>query len=949
MTFTTPLALLLLLLIPVIVWIGWQPPERGGDRWGRPRSGWASLLLRLFIFVLLVGGLAGAQWVQAVDDLAVLFLVDDSDSMTPDQAAAAEQFVREAVATMDPDDRAGVVLFGSNALVEQPVRSFAAASDLPPFASQTQRLNTDLAEALRLGLGLLPSGAARRMVVLSDGAATTGDAAAAADLAAASGVVVDTVLLPRPTAGSEVVLEQVRAPARVGPGETFRLQVAATSTVATDAILRVLGGGAVLAEETVTLQPGGNNFVVRLTAADPEFSRYRVQLVPAAGTDTFPQNNELAAFTQAADTPRILLVAGESDAPDAPPDEAAQLRLALEAGGLQVTEATVADLPPTVGQLAGFAGVVLANVNARDLSPRQLETLESYVRDLGGGLVVVGGPDSYGMGGYFDTPLEDALPVSMQIEDDERFPSVSLALVLDRSGSMAVNEGGLAKIQLATEGAVRAAQLLNEGDEMTVIPVDTVAADIVGPFAAEDRADNIGAIRQIGAGGGGIFMRTGLEAAAETLSASDKQVKHIIVLADGADAEEKEGVPDLIRELGEQGITVSMVSIGDGPDTQWLQQMAEIGNGRFHFTNRAANLPQIFTQETAAIQRSYLVEERFFPEQLVESEIMSGIEETPPLYGYVATSPKRTAEVILETPQGDPLLATWQYGLGRSAAWTSDATGRWAVDWVEWPGFATFWTQLLRATSGRDSGRVLEGVVTYNDETATLTVDAIDESGAFLNDLNLIATVVDPAGKATALALDPVAPGQYRASFTPSTEGAYFIGVGSPEEGGGERVGTTTGWVLGYSPEYRDLSSNPTLLASLTDVTGGRILAPVGGEGPGPDAVFARDLAAAPASQPLWPWLVLAAVLLVAGRYCPASSIGQPARRRARPGHVGRALAARARRRAGPQRVDVPALPGQGARRPAAPGGGRATVQLAARRASGPYRGRAEGALDRTA
>ncbi len=889
MSFTTPVALLLLAALPLVAWWVWPAGSRRSGPRPRPRSGWVGLVLRLLILALLVLSLAGAQLARAVDDLAVVFLVDGSDSMSRESAAAAEAFVRQAVGAMGPDDRAGIVLFGANALVEQPLRRFDSADDLPPFASQPGRLHTDLAEALRLSLALLPADAARRVVVLSDGAATTGDTAEAARLAAASGVSVDTVYLPRPAAPNEVIVRNVAAPARVGQGETFRLEIAAESTTATPATLRVLGDGAVVYEEDVQLQPGANNFVVRLAAAAPAFARYRVQLSPPAAADTFPQNNELAAFTEITGQPRVLIVAADptANAPDeAALDEAAQLSVALAASGLTVERATPATLPPTPGDLADYAGVILVNVNARDLSPRRMAALQAYVRDLGGGLTAVGGPDSFGMGGYFDTPLEEALPVDMQIQDEERFPSVSLVLVIDRSGSMTAEEDGVTKIQLAAEGAVRALQLLNQNDEMTLITVDEAPDAIIGPVTAANRDEAIEQMRRLGAGGGGIYVRAGLAAAAEALDGSANEVRHIIVLADGADAEQKEGVPELIGELTAQGVTVSMVSIGRGPDTPWLQQMAELGNGRFHVTDQAANLPQIFTQETAAIQRTYLVEERFFPTQVSSSPILAGIRETPALYGYVATSPKATAQVVLETQQSDPLLAQWQYGLGRSLAWTSDATGRWAQEWVRWGGFATFWNQAARWTFGGRLAGGLVAAVRPNGEQARLTVDAQDESGAFRNGLALTANVVGPTGETQTLELRPTAPGRYEASFTPQTEGAYFIGVGTTAGGettadgrrptaDGEEpsssgqpsvVGgpqTTAGWVLGYSPEYAELSGNPALLASLAAQTGGRALDTAEGTAPGPAAVFAHDLAAAPAAQPIWPWLTLAAALLL--------------------------------------------------------------------------------------
>ena len=824
---------------------------------------------------LVILSLAGAQLVRAVDDLAVIFLVDVSDSMGPENIATAEQFVREATAGMEPNDRAGVILFGGNALVEQPLQPGDTSGELPPFASQPTRIATDLAEAIRLSLALFPPDAARRLVILSDGAATTGDTTGAARLAAASGMSIDTVHLSRPAAEEEIVLREVRAPARVNQGEIFRLEVSAESAAATEATLRVLGNGVVVYEEPVRLQPGTNNFIVRLRAGEPAFARYRVQLSADGAADTYPQNNELAAFTEITGPPRVLVVAAEGvdENGDPLPDEAAQLVEALAASGLPVDRATPGSLSPALGDLAGYAAVVLVNVNARDLSPRKMEALQAYTRDLGGGLVVVGGPDSYGVGGYFGTPLEEALPVTMQIEDQERFPAVSMVLVIDRSGSMAATEGGVTKIQLAAEGAVRALELLNDFDEMTIIPVDEAPDEIIGPVTAANRDEAIDRMRRMGAGGGGIFVRTGLEAAADVLAGSTNPVKHIIVLADGADAEQQEGVPELIEQLAAEGITVSMVSIGAGPDTPWLQEMAALGGGRFHFTDQAANLPQIFTQETVAIQRNYVIEERFFPTQTAGHPILTGIDATPPLYGYVGTSRRATAQTPLVTHLEDPLLATWQYGLGRSVAWTSDATARWARDWVPWEGFATFWNQAVRWSFGTRPAGGLSAAVRLDGEVAVLTVDA-QVDGQYLSDLNLSANVVGPAGETQTVELQPVAPGRYEGTFAPAVDGAYFIGVGTVDDGRQTTDGsldcglssancslqTTTGWVLGYSPEYATLDDNPALLASLAEMTGGRVLA-AGGDSTA--AVFAHDLDAPPARQPIWPWLTLAATLLL--------------------------------------------------------------------------------------
>ena len=850
MQFAAPLALLLLLSLPYFFWLARlqvAPPPSVRH--------WTSMGLRLLIVLLIVLSLAGAQVVRAADELAVVFLLDGSDSITIQQRNEAEDYVREAIEQMGPNDQAAVVVFGAGALVERPM---SALAELAPITSAPQGLHTNMTEAIRLGMALFPAGSARRLVILSDGANTVGQPLEAARLAQAAGIQIDFVSLSGDEEGAppEAWIEEVNAPTRVVRGENFSVSVTAFSNTNMDAVLRVLDNGSIVHEADVRLQAGNNNFSVPLQATEQEFARYTVELTPAL--DGIYQNNRLAAFTEIVGPPRILLVAGDTDESGAA-DEAALLVEALQGAGLSVERVSTPELPGTLPQLSNFSSIILVNVNARDVHPRKMEALQSYVRDLGGGLVAVGGPQSYGMGGYFRTPLEETLPIEMQIKDQDRFPSVSIAIVIDRSGSMGLPEGGLTKIQLANEAAVRVVELLNDFDEITVIPVDTIPSNVVGPVIADDKESIVDAIRQIGAGGGGINVRTGLEAAAEAMAQSSNQVRHIIILADGNDSNEQEGVPQLLEGLVAQGVTVSMVAIGDGKDVPWLQRMAQLGEGRFHLTLEAANLPQIFTQETTSIQRTYLVEERFFPTLVNLSPILSGIRQTPPLYGYVGASPKATAQVILETHLGDPLLATWQYGLGRAVAWTSDASGRWAVDWVRWDGFPRFWAQTVRWTVRQGAENNVETVVALQGTEALVTVDTRRADGGFFNNLQMMANVVGPDGAVTGLTLQQTAPGRYEGVFQPEREGAYLLGLAGTAESDGEEnvIAQTSGWVLGYSPEYRQIQSNEVLLQSVAGLTDGREISA------DPAAAFTHNLPAESTTRPIWPWLMLLAVLLL--------------------------------------------------------------------------------------
>ncbi len=863
MRFATPIAFILLLFLPYFIWLG--RPRKGKVKW---RDG-ASLGLRLFILLLLILSLAGTEIVKASDDVAVVFLLDRSDSIGLDQSARAEEFIRRALEIKGLTDQSAVVVFGSNALVDQPM---SANLDMAPITSIPDSLNTDYGQAIRLGMALLPTGSTRRLLLLSDSLPNQGDSLEAAKLAAASGVEIDTLYLAQDGTGPEVLLSEVDAPTKVSQGEIFNIEITVVSSDNVPATLRVINRGRLLHEAEIHLRRGDNFFTVPLQSITPEFARYEVQI--ETQIDTYYQNNRLASFTEIAGPPKILLISEEERMDEAGnflPDEAAQLQEALEATGLIVERSSPALSPAGLADLGSYDSVLLANVNAKSLSQRKIEALKSYVQDLGGGLVVIGGPESFGMGGYFQTPLEEILPVDMNIKDQQRFPSVSIALVIDRSGSMAAAEGGVAKIQLAAEGAARVVELLNDFDEITIIAIDTEADAIIGPTLVAEREDIIVRIRQIGAGGGGIFVRTGLEAAAKALEGSTNQVKHIILLADGADSEQKEGVPALIEELTEEGVTVSTVSIGAGPDVAWLQDMAEVGDGRFHLTDRAANLPQIFTQETTFVQRSYLVEEPFFPElggslfssrhALIKAMESAGIVRLPPLNGYVGTSPKATAQLLLETHLGDPLLAVWENGLGRTAAWTSDTSGRWAANWVTWPGFAPFWSNVIRWSIQEERGTALETMVNLQGEEAQIVVDVRDENNQYLNKLLVEATIVTPDGDPQLTQLQQVSPGQYAGSFKPTEEGAYLIRVEGKSLPGETISGQTSGWVLGYSPEYASLESDPQGLDQIAQLTGGRSLS-IEDES-APAAVFEDHRGGVATVRPIWPWLVGLAILLL--------------------------------------------------------------------------------------
>lgn len=846
MQFATPAALLLALTIPFFIWYGLPrlPYRRRRDT--------ASLILRLIIVALIILSLAGLQTVQASDKLAVVFLVDASDSLDTAARTQAEQYIREAMARMTTDDRGGVVVFGKNALVERPV---STVKEFSGITSTPVRLDTNIAEAIRLGLAMFPADAARRLVILSDGIETLGSAVEAARLAAAIGVQIDIVPLrrsPRP----EVLITDLRLPTTVNQGEEFDLGVTIESQVATPANVTVLSRGTVVYSVTLNLEAGVKSYVLpSIRVPQQGFTDLQVRVDPlnAEQTDTFYQNNELAGFVEVTGPPRVLIIAQR-------PEEAAALLPAMRAAGLTVDIQAPADLPIGIAPLAAYKAVVLANVPATDLTEQRMRVLQSYVRDLGGGLVVIGGPDSYGVGGYYQTPLEETLPVEMQLKDQLRIPRLTIVYVIDRSGSMEVSSpSGVTNLELAKEAARRSINFLFERDRAGVLSFDSNPQWLVPIQFVSNRAamiQQIGALRP----GGGTDIYAAVQELLRTLPSDPSTLKHVILLTDGG--ADPSGIVETVRIMNEQhGITVTSIGIGLGIPP-FMQEIARVGKGTYYNLMDVQNIPQIFAAETVLATRSYIIEEAFLPVLTANSPIMRGIDSVPPLLGYVATTAKPTATVILTAPvQGydDPLLASWQYGLGRVVAWTSDATGRWAQQWTAWEGFQRFWSQVIRSTILEGLNSSLEARVEQRNGRSVLIVEARDDQGAFLNGLNLNASVVDPSLGGQGITLRQVAPGRYEAEFDANREGAYFIRVagaqGSAEAGLG--VAQTTGWVLSYSPEYRLRDTDTLLLEKIAELTGGRNIAD------STERAFRRDVQEVRGAASLAPWLLLLALLLL--------------------------------------------------------------------------------------
>ncbi|HEX8228898.1 MAG TPA: VWA domain-containing protein [Chloroflexia bacterium] len=842
LSFSRPLVLLLLLLlVPLTVYLSRTSLaflRRGARRW--------SLGLRLAIVVLLVLSLAGAGITRADQRLSVVYLLDRSDSVSAEAQAQQAAYVSQAIAELREGDAAGVIVFGSGALVDRPV---VADKTVPDLASAPSTTYSNLAEALRLGLAVAPGDTARRLVLISDGRENLGSAEWSARLAGANGVAIDVVPLPAAT-GPEVWVESLRAPSPVRENERVALQLGISSSVDTTATLLISLDGTPLSTQEVRLVRGTNSYVQTLPPAVRGFHTYSVQVVAPTGTDTRSENNRYSAFSLVLGKPRVLIVEGKEG-------EAEALRAAI-APSVDSDVLPPASMPTGIADLAGYDGIVLVNVPASSLTTSGLESLQVAVRDLGKGLVVVGGDESYAAGGYWRTPLEEMLPVDLNLPSKLDIPSVGMVLVIDRSGSMGVghvlNGVGVTKLSLAKEAAYQAVAQLSGKDYVGVIAFDSEATWAVelqplgDPTQFHDRIQGISL-------GGGTHIYSGLHPAVQSLIASKARSKHIVVLTDGiSEGGDYEG---LLKQMEANDITLSSVAVGSEADEAFLQNLATVGKGRFYSTEDGNALPQIFAHESHIAARSYLIEHPFAPARTSPSAILDGLGGLPTLQGYVGTSPKPTGQVALVSDAGDPVLAQWQYGLGRVVAWTSDAKGQWATDWVAWPDFPRFWTQALRWSTGAEAGNLLQPRVEWEGGTARVSVDAAQPDGSLISDLTVGAQVVGPDLVTSTLSLKQTAAGRYEGTFPATEEGAYLLQVRGASEQIGS-VGQTLGMVVPYSPEYRGAPTDSGLLARLAALTGGRVLSL-----DNPSASLEHNLPPARSTSDLWPLLLFLAILLL--------------------------------------------------------------------------------------
>jgi len=809
--FTRPWGFAFMAAAPWIWWMsvaGYAGLSRG--------RGTVALLVRLTLLGTFAMALAGPRSVRTSDVLAVVYAVDVSDSVGEEARDAALEFMVRTASEKPEADRAGLVVFGRDAGVEFPPRPRLVFEG--SVTRRVSRDGTDLEKALSLAAAVLPEEHAGRIVLVTDGVETEGALGRVLDDLRSRGVPVD-VLEWGYEFPQEVWLERLDLPRSVKVGEAYEASVVLSSLQDGSGRLVLRENGQEIFADEVEFTAGKNRFSLPLRLRGPGYYEYLARIEVPPGRDGWAENNIAVGHLYLEGEGRVLLVTD----PSGDPRDWRELERALKGAERLVERTESYDFPRDAMSLMPYDCVVLANVPADTFDAVQQEALRSAVFNQGTGFLMVGGKNSFGPGGYNRTPVEEALPVTMDVSQRKVMPKGALAIVLHTCEFAAGNTWG-------KEIAKAAMRVLSKEDEVGILVYTwdnrgTGAKWLfpLTPAAEYDRLVTLINKAEIGdMPDFGTTMRMGLAG----LQASDAAARHMIIISDG---DPQPPSPALLRQFVSAQTSVSTVAINPhgGQDISIMNGIASATGGRYYFAEDAEELPSIFIKEAKTLRRSMIQNKDFTPTVEFPSPVLKGIDALPELHGYVLTTPKPRAATILEGPEEedlDPVLATWRYGLGKTAAFTSDLSPNWGRDWIQWGRFRAFVKQLMIDVSRVKGEGSLQVRTRAEGMRAAIIVEDFKREASFMD---VRASVSGPGGRIETVPLRQTGPRRYEGTFALSGKGQYQVaveGTGPGGEEGRRRERAIGGFTVPYSPEYLRFRSNPRTLARIVERTGGRYL-----------------------------------------------------------------------------------------------------------------------------
>lgn len=860
--FDSPSSLLIALVAIPLVWWGWRNLTA--------MSPWRRALvcaLRALVVLAIAFTLAQPKWLERGENLTVVLLVDRSQSISHQAEQAALDYLRKA--TDRPEDRqrldrVGVINIGAQARVAQAVD---VATVLDPGTTIEQRSATNLEHGVRLGLAIAPPDTATRFVLVSDGNETFGNVLAATEIARANGIPIDVLKIVYDY-DREVLFERLVAPSMAREGEpiTLRFMLRANkpatgriSLYHNDEILDASPDDDSTNSIPVSLDEGLNVRSVTLPVDFRGPQRFRAVFeADDPIDDSIVSNNRADAVVIVGGEGRVLVVHSQ-------PEETASLRAAMADAEIEIDTAQPHELTSDLLFLSGYDGIILANVPLHSFGAGVDAALRRYVHDVGGGLIMLGGPDSMGAGGWIDSEVAKALPVRLDPPEKKQMPKGALVCIMH---SCEIPQGNY----WGQQCAIAAVESLSRLDEAGIIDFNwnvggpAGGANWVFPLQpVGDKGAAIAAIRNMNMGDMPDFTPS-MQAALTALQKSRSGQKHVIIISDGDPQPPSQA---LLNQFVASKISISTIlTAGHGTpsDVQNMAMVARQTGGTAYNPTSPNQLPRIFIKEAMIVRRSLIVEGEVYQaihEPSGRPGPFSGTwTSLPPVLGYVLSSPRPgyAPEIVSNFGDRDPIMAHWQYGLGKSVVFTSDATSRWGQGWVDWGQFQGFWERIVRWSMRPVTPTNIQQTTRLDGNRATLEVNVLGEDNQFANFGRISGLVLSPGLDEQVINLQQVGPGKWRGEYKVDSEGSWVANL-IYETNDGERHSIQTGVSVPYSPEFKTLKNNDPLMTSVADGTFGRILP----SDPTKADLFNREGLEVPRSlSDLWPlFAILASILFL--------------------------------------------------------------------------------------
>jgi uncharacterized membrane protein len=800
-------------LLAPLIWLGLRNLAALG-----PLRRVLAIVLRCLVVIILIALLAQPMLTRTSKRMTLIAVIDRSQSIPANLQKDALDYLSHALADKAARDQLAIV----------DVAEAASISKLPGGDTAIRQRNTTLtgqqsklADGIQMAMAIAPPDTAIRILLVSEGNETGGDLKEAARIAAANKIPID-VLPIHYSYDNEVIFKRLAAPTKARSGQTIQLRFILNSTtnVRGKLLLNLNGEPVDLVPDSpeiavaVDLKPGTNVETVSIPVGTYGIHEFEAIFMPdEPWQDRIVQNNRASAITYVAGPGNILVV-------DADGTTGQTLSRALKSTNIDVRYINTAEFPDNLSMLMGTDAVVLVDTGCGNFTYQQQEMLCRYVTDLGGGLIMVGGPESFGAGGWIGSPVAEILPVDLDPPQKKQLPKGALVLIMHACEMPQGNYWG-------TRVAIAAVKTLSRLDLAGIIAYNWQGpGDWVFPLSpVGDKKAVISAIEQMQMGDM-PSLHDHLQAAYNKLKDCDASQKHVIVISDGDPAAPSQ---QLLAQCKEAGITCTGVAIfpHSSMDIQSLVRVAQATGGRFYDVKDPQQLPQIFIKEAQVVRRALIVEETFTPQVAYSlSEILKGISSAMPnLDGYVVAGPKGGLnQVVLSSTQADPILATCQSGLGRCAAFTSSVDSRWASRWLQWGGFDRFWEQAVRWAAKPAQSADCEVSADVQGRQVTVNIEAIDAEGKFIQFANIEGQIIAPDVSTKQLELTQTGPGQYQGRFQAAASGSYVVNLRYKKLADDMTHFSQTTVTIPFAPEFRDLTDNAPLLAEVSDISGGRIL-----------------------------------------------------------------------------------------------------------------------------